>query len=114
MISARVDENEKRVYIDVSGYINSRDAREFINKYKQIIKGIKLSQYNLVVTPSIFECENKEDIRTVCMTFFKTGYKKIYLVDPNDYIMSIMSLGAIEKKLFTKSVKIVKTTNAVK
>lgn len=114
MISVRVDEHEKRVYVDVNGYINSKDAREFNNKYKQVTKGMRASQYNLVVTPSVFECENNEDIRTVCMAFFKTGYKKIYLVDPNDYIMSTMSLGNIERKLFTKSVKVVKTTSAVK
>ncbi|MGL6106286.1 hypothetical protein [Romboutsia sp.] len=114
MISARVDENEKRVYVDVSGYINSRDAKEFMNNHKQIIKGLRVSQYNLVVNPSVFECERNEDIRDVCMAFFKTGYRRMYLVDPNNYIMSIMSLGPVEKKLFTKSVKVVKTASAIK
>lgn len=108
MINTRVVEEEKKVYINVSGYITSRDAREFLNNYKQITRGIKSSQYKLVVTPSMFECENSDDIRTVCMALLKTGYKKMYLVDPNDYIMSTMSLGAMEKKLFFKSVNVVK------
>ncbi len=99
MISMRIEESEKRVYIDVNGYINAKESREFLTKYKQQTRGIKSSQYTLVVTPSVFECETNEDIRSVCMSFFKTGYKKIYLVDPNSYIMSIMSLGPLEKKI---------------
>lgn len=114
MISARVDENEKRVYVDVSGYINSSQAKEFMNNYKQMIKGIRTAQYNLIVMPSIFECENKEDIRNICMAFFKNGYKKMYLVDPDNYIMSNLSLGSFEKKIFTKSVKVVKSASAIR
>lgn len=109
MINTSVVEEEKKVYINVSGYITSRDAREFLNNYKQITREIKSSQYKLIVTPSIFECENNDDIRSVCMALFKTGYRKMYLVDPDNYIMNTMSLGAMEKKLFFKSVKVVKT-----
>ncbi|MGL5313108.1 MAG: hypothetical protein ACRC92_07665 [Peptostreptococcaceae bacterium] len=114
MISVRIEESEKRVYVDVSGYINAREAKDFLNKYKQSTRGIKSPQYTLIVTPAVFECEVAEDIRNVCMSFFKTGYKKMYLVDPNSYIMSIMSLGPLEKKMFTKSVKIVKSINDIK
>ncbi|WP_042271367.1 hypothetical protein [Faecalimicrobium dakarense] len=114
MISARVSEGEKIVYVDVSGYITSRDASDFMQNYRQMTKGVKTSQYRLVVTPSIFECENNEDIRTVCMSFLKGGYKKMYLVDPRNYIMGSLSLGTIEKKLFTKSVKIIGSVNDIK
>lgn len=114
MISARVSEGEKIVYVDVSGYITSRDANNFIRDYKQMTKGVKTSQYRLVVTPSIFECEDNEDIRTVCMSFLKSGYKKMYLVDPRNYIMGTLSLGTMEKKLFTKSVKIIGNVNDIK
>ncbi|RDY27381.1 hypothetical protein CHL78_009190 [Romboutsia weinsteinii] len=109
MIDMRISEAEKKVYIDVSGYITSKDARDFLAKYKQKAKGMRTTQYKLVVEPSIFRCENDDDIRTVCMTFFKHGYKKIYIVDPNNYIMNTLELGSMEKKIFQKSVKMINT-----
>lgn len=114
MISSRVSESEKIVYVDVSGYITSKEASDFMRSHKQMTKGIKASQYRLVVTPSVFECESNEDIRNVCMSFFKSGYKKMYLVDPRNYIMGSLTLGAMEKKLFTKSVKIIGNINDIK
>lgn len=107
MITARIVESEKRIHVDVSGYITSNDAKKFIGEYKQMTRSIKSSQYKLVVIPSVFECESKEDLRTVCMSFYKSSYRSMYLVDPNNYIMSIMSLGPIEKRMFLKVVKIV-------
>lgn len=114
MLSIQIDDTQKRVYVEVSGYINKKEAKDFLNQYKQMTKGLRSSQYNLVVKTSMFECEEMGDIKTVCMAFMKTGYKKMYLVDPNSYIMNTMSLGPIEKKLFTKSVKVVKTVNDIK
>ncbi|MCR8745409.1 hypothetical protein [Romboutsia lituseburensis] len=114
MINMRVSNTDKAVYIDVSGYISSNDAKKFINEYKQNVKGIKFNQYKLIVTPSIFECENIEDLRSVCMTFFKNGYKRMYLIDPENYIMGNMNLGKIEQKLFNKAVKVVPSINQIK
>ncbi|RDY24995.1 hypothetical protein CHF27_001990 [Romboutsia maritimum] len=113
MIRANIEESEKRVYIDVSGYISSRDANKFLSDYKNMIRNIKSSQYRLVVSPSSFECENNNDIRTVCMAFLKTGYKKMYLVDPKKELINSMSLGTIEKKLFLKSVKIIQSLDII-
>ena len=48
------------------------------------------------------------------MSFLKTGYKKIYLVDEENYIMNNLSLKPIEKKLFLKSVKVINTKGAIK
>lgn len=109
-----INEEEKKVYIDVSGFISNREANNFLNTYKQTMKNKKSSSYKLVVSPSFFECENEDDIRTVCMAFLKTGYKKIYLVDEENYIMNNLSLKPIEKKLFLKSVKVVNTKGAIK
>ena len=114
MITSRVSESEKRVYVNVNGYITKKDAREFLANYKNSTKGMKLSQYNLVVTPSVFECEDNEDIRTTCMAFVKSGYKRIYLVDEKKSLMSAMSLKPMEKKIFLKSVKIVSNINLIK
>ncbi|WP_270941780.1 hypothetical protein [Romboutsia lituseburensis] len=114
MINMNVSNTEKAIYIDVSGYISSKDAQKFLNEYKQSIKGIRLNQYNLIVRPSIFECENMEDLRSVCMTFFKNGYKRMYLIDPENYIMGSMNLGKIEQKLFNKAVKVVPSINQIK
>ena len=97
MINININEEEKRVYIDVSGFISK-----------------KASLYKLVVSPSFFECEDEEDIRTVCMSFLKSGFKKIYLVDEENYIMNNLSLKPIEKKLFFKSVKVVNSKRAIK
>lgn len=109
-----INEDEKRVYIDVSGFISKKEASNFLNTYKQTMKNKKISLYKLVVSPSFFECEDEEDIRTVCMSFLKTGYKKIYLVDEENYIMNNLSLKPIENKLFLKSVKVVNTKGAIK
>ncbi|MGL5692530.1 MAG: hypothetical protein ACRCXA_00510 [Peptostreptococcaceae bacterium] len=114
MIICRVADIEKRVYVDVSGYITKKDAKEFLANYKSTIKGIKLNQYNLVVTPSIFQCEDDDDIRSTCMMFFKSGYKKIYLVDENDTLIKTLSLKPMEKKLFLKAVKVVPDKSLVK
>lgn len=114
MIKARVVEEEKKVYVDVSGYITSSEAKKFLMEYKQITKRIKSMHYKLVVTPLVFECENNNDLKNVCMTFYKTGYKKMYLVDPNNYIMSTMSLGPIEKKMFSKAVVVISKKEDVK
>lgn len=114
MIDININEEEKKVYIDVSGFISKREANNFLNTYKQTMKNKKSSSYKLVVYPSFFECENEDDIRTVCMAFLKTGYKKIYLVDEENYIMNNLSLKPIEKKLFLKSVKVVNTKGAIK
>ena len=114
MINMNMNEEEKKVYIDVSGFISKREATNFLNTYKQTMKNKKSSSYKLVVSPSFFECEDEDDIRTVCMAFLKTGYKKIYLVDEENYIMNNLSLKPIEKKLFLKSVKIVNTKGAIK
>lgn len=114
MISAKILEEEKKVVVDVSGYISSKDAKNFITDYKQVTKRLRTSQYKLIVNTSIFECENKEDIRSVCMAFYKSNFRNMYLVDPDNHIMSTMTLGPLEKKMFMKSVKIVSTTDAIK
>ena len=114
MIKLNINEEEKRVYINVDGYITKRDTKNFLNTYKQAMKNKKASLYKLVVLPSFFECEDEEDIRTVCMSFLKTGFKKIYLVDEDNYIMKNLSLNSIEKKIFLKSVKVINTMEAIK
>ena len=114
MINMNINEEEKKVYIDVGGFISKKEANNFRNTYKQTMKNKKASLYKLVVTPSFFECEDEEDIRTVCMSFLKTGFKRIYLVDEDNYIMNNLSLNPIEKKLFLKSVKVVNTKGAIK
>ncbi|HSQ87282.1 hypothetical protein [Romboutsia sp.] len=114
MINVRISEGEKIVYVEVSGYITSNEAKKFLNEYKQMTRQIRSAQYRLVVTPSIFECENNEDLRMICMSFFKNGYKKMYLVDPNNYIMGIMNLGKLEQKLFNKSVKVIRSVKEIR
>lgn len=114
MIKLNINEEEKRVYINVDGYIAKNDTKKFLSTYNQSMKSRKSSLYKLVILPSFFECEDNEDIRTVCMSFLKTGFRKIYLVDEDEYIMRNLSLNSIEKKIFFKSVKVVNTMEAIK
>lgn len=114
MLSMNINEEEKRVYINVSGYITKRDANNFLNTYKQTMKNKKASLYKLIVDPEYFECEDDEDIKKVCMTFYKSGFKKMYLVDKENYIMNNLTLKPLEKKLFLKAVKVVSTMDLVK
>ncbi len=114
MLSMKIAEAEKTVYVDVSGYITTKEANEFLNSHKQNTRNLRNSQYKLIVTPSVFQCESDEDIKKMCISLYKSGYKKIYLLDPNDYIMKTISLSSFEKKLFTKAVKTVKTTSEIR
>ncbi|MEG0856261.1 MAG: hypothetical protein RSG52_07265 [Terrisporobacter sp.] len=114
MLRIDINESEKRVYINVSGYITKRDANNFLNNYKQTMKSKKASLYKLIVNPEFFECEDEEDIKRVCMTFYKNGFKKMYLVDEENYIMNNLTLKPLEKKLFLKAVKVVSTMEATK
>ena len=41
MINARVDQNSKTVYVDVSGYITNEEANSFLAKHKQMTKGLR-------------------------------------------------------------------------
>lgn len=114
VLNMNISESEKRVYINVSGYINKRDANNFLNNYKQTMKNKKASLYKLIVSPDFFECEDEEDIKRICMTFYKSGFKKMYLVDKDNYIMSNLTLKPMEKKLFQKAVKVVRSIEDTK
>ena len=106
MIKMNINEEEKRVYIDVSGFISKKEANNFLNSYNQTMKNKKNSLYKLVVTPSFFECEDEEDIRTVCISFLKSGFKKIYLVDEDNYIMNNLSLNQLKRNYFLSQLKL--------
>ena len=47
MINMNINEDEKRVYIDVSGFISKKEASNFLNTYKQTMKNKKISLYKL-------------------------------------------------------------------
>ena len=42
-----INEEEKRVYIDVSGFISKKEANNFLNSYNQTMKNKKNSLYKL-------------------------------------------------------------------
>lgn len=114
MIYTQILDEENKVYIKVDGYLQGNDIKTFVNDYKDKIKGIKTSRYNLVIDVNPFDADNFSDIKNVCMMFYKTGYKKIYLIDPKNYIMSNIKLNSIEKKMFLKAVKIVSSSLNIK
>ena len=49
MIKANIDETRQIVHIEVSGYISSREAKDFLNNYKQMTRELRGSKYSLVV-----------------------------------------------------------------
>lgn len=114
MIYSQVLPEKNKVYIQVDGYISSNDIKKFVSNYKSQLKGIKTNKYNLVIEPNMFDCENESDIKNVCMMFYKTGYRKIYLIDPQNYIMSHIKLSSLEKKMFLSTVKIVKSSSEIR
>lgn len=114
MLDMRISESEKIVYINVSGYIKTAEANKFSAYHKENTKKIKKSEYRLVVDPGVFECENDDDIKKLCTSFYKSGYKKIYLLDPNQYILKGVKLSGIEKKLFLKVAKLINNKSQIK
>lgn len=114
MINMELSDLDKTIYIEVSGYISSNDAKKFLAEYKNNTRSIKKSQYKLIVKPYLFEYEKESDLKDICMTFFKSGYKKMYLVDPDNYIMDNMSLGKLEQKMFNKAVKTVASIDYIR
>ena len=114
MIDFQVVNSDNSIYINVSGYLNSKDLKVFVDDYKQKIKGIKTSKYNLIIETDRFECGKFSEIKNICMMFYKTGYKNIYLIDPKNYIMSNMRLSSLEKKIFLKAVKIINYKSEIK
>lgn len=114
MINMTISDEKKMVYIDVNGYITSKEAMKFTNDYKIKIKNIKPSSYRMVVTPSNFECESEKDLRNICMMFFKNNYRGMYLVDPQNTLLNSMRLGKIEQKMFNKVVKVIPSISYIK
>ena len=114
MLDMKINEIEKKVYITFNGYISTSEAKSFLNKHKQETKGIKKSQYKLVVKPSVFECESEEDVKDICISLYKSGYQKIYMLDPEGYIFKTVPMSSFEKKMLMKVVKFVKSDREIK
>jgi len=113
LIKFYIEESEKRIYVSVSDHIYTKDVKEFINNYKRNMRTIRPSKYKLIVEPKIFECENDNDIKQAFVMFIKTGFRKIYLVDPNGEFNKNIKLGTIERKIFFNSVRIVRSLNEI-
>lgn len=113
MVKFYIEESTKRIYVSVSDYIYTKDVKEFIMSYKRTMKNIRPAQYKLVVEPRTFECENENDIKQTFVTFIKTGFKKIYLVDPHGEFKKNIKLGSFERKIFFNSVTIIRSIDEI-
>ena len=49
-----INEEAKRVYIDVDGFISKKEASDFLRNYNQTVKNKKMSSYKLIVSPSLY------------------------------------------------------------
>lgn len=113
MLDFKILEEKKQVLVNVSGNITKNDAINFLENHKKITKNIRKSQYKLIVEAKEFECESDDIIKKVCMTFYKNGYKKIYILDKKDFILNNMKLSNLEKKMFLKVAKIIKSYDEI-
>lgn len=114
MLEIKVQDNEKTVYIDFGGYISTKETNNFLAEHKRSTSKISKSKYKLIITPSAFECENAEDVKKICMEVYKSGYKKIYMLDPNNHVVNTVPLSTFERKVLMKVVKFVRSSKDIK
>lgn len=114
MVSLEVLENKKEVLININGKISQDEVKTFLENYKSQTKNIKSKEYVLIVNVFDFEYEKSDLMKKVCMNFYKTGYKKIYIIDETLNLINNIKLSSFEKKIFLKFVDIVKSKDEIK
>ncbi|MFI3209868.1 MAG: hypothetical protein R3Y64_02250 [Peptostreptococcaceae bacterium] len=105
---------ESEVNIKLGGNLTKENTKDFLERHKNETKSIKKSKYNLVIETDSFSVESNDLMKNVCMSFYKAGYRKIYIIDKNDFIMNNMKLSNFERKMFLKVVKLVKSRDDIK
>ncbi|WP_099187834.1 hypothetical protein [Tepidibacter mesophilus] len=113
MFKINVSETDGMFLINVGGNISKEDVNEFFMEYKENIKKIKTSRYNLVVQPHEFETDEKSSMKNIFKKFMKSGFKRIYILDKIG-IKENLQLSKLEKKFFYSKVTIVESMDEIK
>lgn len=53
-------------------------------------------------------------MKKVCISLYKSGYKKIYIIDKTGQMIDNINLSSFERKMFLKFVNIVKSKDDIK
>lgn len=114
MLDINLLENQNEVQINISDYVSKEEMNKFLINHKKLVKDIDTSKYRLVIIPSDFKCESEKELKKICISFYKVGYKKLYLLDPNNFIFSNVNLNSFEKNIFKKVVNIVNERKEIK
>lgn len=114
MIGFNILNDKKEVLVNLSGNISKDDALSFLENHKNMTKNIKNSNYKLIVNVSEFKYENNDIMKKVCISLYKSGYRKIYIIDKTGQIIDNINLSSIERKMFLKFVNIVKSKDDIK
>ncbi|MCT4507512.1 MAG: hypothetical protein N4A48_01915 [Tepidibacter sp.] len=113
MFKINVSEEDKMLLINVGGNISKEEINEFFIEYKENIKEIKASRYNLVVQPHEIETSEENSIKSIFKKFMKSGFKRIYILDKIG-IKESLRLSKLEKKFFYSKVTIVNSMSDIK
>ncbi|WFD09220.1 hypothetical protein [Tepidibacter hydrothermalis] len=106
MFKINVSEEDSMFLINIGGNISKEEVNEFFIEYKENIKEIRTSKYNLVVHPHEFETDEAHSIKSIFKKFMKSGFKRIYILDKIG-IKENLRLSKLEKKFFYNKVTIV-------
>ncbi len=113
MFKINVSEKDEIFLINVGGNISKEEVNEFFIEYKESIKNIKKSKYNLVVNPHSFETDEENAMKNIFKKFMKSGFKRIYILDKIG-IKENLKLSKLEKKFFYSKVTIVNSMDDIK
>lgn len=114
MIDFNILQDKKEVLVNLFGNISKDEAINFLQKHKDSTKNIKNSNYKLIVNVNEFEYENNDVMKKVCISLYKSGYKKIYIIDKTGQMIDNINLSSFERKMFLKFVNIVKSKDDIK
>ncbi|CAH2212673.1 hypothetical protein [Tepidibacter aestuarii] len=113
MFKINVSEQDSMFLINVGGNISKEEINEFFIEYKENIKKIKTSKYNLVVHPHEFETDDESAMKSIFKKFMKSGFKRIYILDKIG-IKENLRLSKLEKKFFYNKVTIIDSMDEIK
>lgn len=113
MLSIDIDEELKRVYIGVSDNISKSEMNEFIDEYKKFVRTIQPRDYRLILEVSEFHIESEQQLRDAVMMFFRTGFRRIYIVDAENYVVKNLRLSRFERRVFFNNITIVQNPDKI-
>lgn len=113
MLSIDIDEDVKKIYVGISGNITVSEAEDFFSGYRNFIKTIRPDAYRLILEVSEFQIEDQKYMRNAMMMFLQSGFRKIYIVDSEQFVVRNLRLSRMEKRVFYNNVTVVTSISQV-